>query len=763
MSPAAEAPDAAPWQKAVGIALALASGGLIGASVVFTKKGLIDSRSNEPGREHAYLKNVVWWCGFILTALGEVANFGAYAFAPAILVTPLGALSVVISAILSTVFLKERLNFGGKIGCALCVIGATMIVLHAPASSTTQTIPEFYRYVFAPGFLVYTGLMVVLLCVLIFYLQPRYADKTPLVYISITSLIGAYLVLSTSGFGAALVYSVRNWRTDNQFVIWGIYPLLAFVVLTIVTQIHFLNRSLGLFSAAVVTPIYYVFFTTATLVSSAVLFQGFPVDSAAQGLSIVMGFLVIVGGVALLFEYSMQIVAKPAQAMVAAATAAATGASPSSSASTTASVHGENLLENGDMSSLKTMSMRAGGRSLASFDGSRRPSGMVPGGAGVQDAGSIIAGGVSSSTATARDALAKGGALAAVGGDTQSTLDIEGASAWPRGSIGDHHGSASSGFLHASSHGPAGFATPCDSCRSCACGFAGAVLTGTQLSMGRATSVASDAASLAKVPFLLPLIPPSASAHHQGTSHLPSSPISAFAPSPAIPVTSRTPSHTLSLPVAHSASMNDSLHPTYHSSDRGGSWGGIGLGRPRKSSEPGPEKPHFGGGLFGSRKLSVPPEKDHLHPHFPHGPSQLSQQSGDSHVPSTTDLMFGVSGTGSRTAQNVMRAVSSATGVSGPARPTVSFTASNASMGSVSEVVEPQPPQRGSTAAFVAPAPPQQAGEPGSTGAINPDTTADATFLTSFEYPPLPQARKSGDGGSGGAAGPGGASFLTSK
>lgn len=36
--------------------------------------------------------------------------------------TPLGALSVVISAVLSSIFLKEKLTFFGWLGCALCVV-----------------------------------------------------------------------------------------------------------------------------------------------------------------------------------------------------------------------------------------------------------------------------------------------------------------------------------------------------------------------------------------------------------------------------------------------------------------------------------------------------------------------------------------------------------------------------------------------------------------------------------------------------------------
>lgn len=36
--------------------------------------------------------------------------------------TPMGALSVVISAILSSLFLKEKLTFFGWLGCGLCIV-----------------------------------------------------------------------------------------------------------------------------------------------------------------------------------------------------------------------------------------------------------------------------------------------------------------------------------------------------------------------------------------------------------------------------------------------------------------------------------------------------------------------------------------------------------------------------------------------------------------------------------------------------------------
>jgi magnesium transporter len=83
--------------------------------------------------------------------MGEVANFAAYAFAPAILVTPLGALSVLIGAVLGSYFLKEELGTLGKLGCAICLIGSVIIVLHAPPDKDIEDVQEILNYAIQPG------------------------------------------------------------------------------------------------------------------------------------------------------------------------------------------------------------------------------------------------------------------------------------------------------------------------------------------------------------------------------------------------------------------------------------------------------------------------------------------------------------------------------------------------------------------------------------------------------------------------------------
>jgi drug/metabolite transporter (DMT)-like permease len=143
--------------------------------------------------------NDLLYSSFDVVALGEVCNFMAYAFSPAFIVTPLGAISVVISAILSVYFLKEKMNFSGGCGVTLCIIGSIIMVLHSPQSTQTDTLPSFISYVIAPGFLIYSGVFFLAFFYLLFSLAPKYGSKNPLIYIFMTSICGAFLVNACQG------------------------------------------------------------------------------------------------------------------------------------------------------------------------------------------------------------------------------------------------------------------------------------------------------------------------------------------------------------------------------------------------------------------------------------------------------------------------------------------------------------------------------------------------------------------------------------
>ncbi|KAL6710458.1 hypothetical protein ACN47E_008506 [Coniothyrium glycines] len=289
------------YYKIVGLVLAIASGVFIGSSFVIKKHGLLQANkkyNEEAGEGYGYLKNAWWWTGMTLMILGEICNLVAYAFTDAILVTPMGALSVVICAILSTIFLKERLSFVGKVGCFNCIIGSVVIAVNAPEQSSVARIQDMKKWVIAPGFLSYAGVIIVASIVIALWLGPKYGKKTMMVYITICSLIGGLSVVATQGLGAAVVAQASG-TYGGQFKEWFFYVLLVFVVATLLTEIIYLNKALNLFNAALVTPTYYVFFTSATIVTSAVLFQGFK-GTPLQIVTVIMGFLQICSGVVLL-------------------------------------------------------------------------------------------------------------------------------------------------------------------------------------------------------------------------------------------------------------------------------------------------------------------------------------------------------------------------------------------------------------------------------------------------------------------------------
>ncbi|KZS98508.1 DUF803-domain-containing protein [Sistotremastrum niveocremeum HHB9708] len=299
-SPSASAASSAtaPHQyRVIGIVLAIASGLFIGTSFVLKKKGLLRSqKGHAAGEGVAYLKSPMWWSGMTLMILGELLNLGAYSFVEAILVTPLGALSVVICAILSHFFLKEKLSLFGWIGCTQCILGSVIIAMNAPNEQSVSTIAAFKKFFLAPWFLAYGSVLIAAALIVIFFIAPKYGTKSMLWYILVCSLFGGLSVSCTQALGASILTTIRG---QNQFKNWFIYFLIAFVICTLLTELFFLNKALALFNTAMVTPTYYVMFTFCTLCTSIILYEGLK-SSGAQIMTMVLGFCVICTGIFIL-------------------------------------------------------------------------------------------------------------------------------------------------------------------------------------------------------------------------------------------------------------------------------------------------------------------------------------------------------------------------------------------------------------------------------------------------------------------------------
>ncbi|XP_059280290.1 probable magnesium transporter NIPA3 isoform X2 [Lycium ferocissimum] len=225
-----------------GLCLALSSSLFIGSSFIIKKKGLQKAgssgiRAGVGG--YSYLVEPLWWAGMITMIVGEIANFAAYAFAPAVLVTPLGALSIIISAALAHMILGEKLHIFGMVGCVLCVVGSTTIVLHAPQERQIESVKELWDLATEPAFLLYATLIVVAVVIIIVQYVPKYGQTHIIAYIGVCSLIGSIGVMSVRALGIALKLTFSG---TNQLL----YPqtwVFAVVVMTCVfTQMNYLNK-----------------------------------------------------------------------------------------------------------------------------------------------------------------------------------------------------------------------------------------------------------------------------------------------------------------------------------------------------------------------------------------------------------------------------------------------------------------------------------------------------------------------------------------
>ncbi|KAM6427289.1 magnesium transporter NIPA2-like isoform 1-T2 [Liasis olivaceus] len=288
----------------IGLALALTSSLFIGSSFILKKKGLLRLNSRGAIRAglggHAYLREWLWWGGLISMGIGEAANFAAYVFTPATLVTPLGALSVLVSAVLASYFLNERLNIHGKIGCLLSILGSTVMVIHAPQEEAVSSLDSMLEKLKDPGFIVFAVCVLVSSVLLIFVAGPRYGQRNVLVYILICSSIGSLSVACVKGLGIALKELFAGKPVWKEPLGWMLFISL---VVCISIQINYLNKALDIFNTSVVTPIYYVLFTTAVMTCSAILFKEWQHLVLMNIVGTISGFLTIVLGIFLLHAF----------------------------------------------------------------------------------------------------------------------------------------------------------------------------------------------------------------------------------------------------------------------------------------------------------------------------------------------------------------------------------------------------------------------------------------------------------------------------
>jgi len=147
-------------EQQVGVVLALCGNIVISVSLNI-QKYTHNLNQAATGGEMAYTDIPLWWTGMALMVVGETGNFLAYAYAPATLVAPLGAVTVVSNCIIAHYVLKEAIRKRNIAGVILAIIGAVFIVVYAPDSQKQLTMELLEQYMLEPAFIAF------ILCILL--------------------------------------------------------------------------------------------------------------------------------------------------------------------------------------------------------------------------------------------------------------------------------------------------------------------------------------------------------------------------------------------------------------------------------------------------------------------------------------------------------------------------------------------------------------------------------------------------------------------
>jgi len=224
-----------------------------------------------------------------------------YAMAPAALVAPLGAITVIANAVFSRVLLQEPMPRQKAMGVVLALIGAVMIAVGAPSELPPDVggkvlLPEeeFYARILtwrALGYII--GLVIVVFCVsnplkLSFLISDETRKNVVVVPCVLCGCAGTMTVAAAKAVFQMLsqAFSGNPAMLARPDICWLTYLTIIVAVGSILGQVKYLNEALMRHGSSRVVPVYYVTFTTITMSAGMVFFL--EIDFTPFVLSIVL-------------------------------------------------------------------------------------------------------------------------------------------------------------------------------------------------------------------------------------------------------------------------------------------------------------------------------------------------------------------------------------------------------------------------------------------------------------------------------------------
>jgi drug/metabolite transporter (DMT)-like permease len=252
-----------------------------------------------------------WQIGVALFIVGNLMNFGSFAFAAQSLLAALGSVQFLANVAFGRLILKEPVTRRILVATALIIAGCVVLVSfgnHTSESFTSQQLQDFYK---KTGYITYLCMMFV--GVGVSYSVYRHGNALrkrrgqsmegvskawhralPISYSIFAALLGTQSVL----FSKALSLLLRTTISGNsQLGSWFVWLNLVLFIVAAAFWVTRLNMALRLFEAAVIVPVMQICWTLFSIINGMIYYQEYQDLDALKGSMFALGVLIVFVGV----------------------------------------------------------------------------------------------------------------------------------------------------------------------------------------------------------------------------------------------------------------------------------------------------------------------------------------------------------------------------------------------------------------------------------------------------------------------------------
>ena len=280
--------------------LTLSFGAAVGINI--QKMSMMEEEKKLEGTKRPPHMQPLWRLGLALIIINAIGDFIFFGLAPQSLLAPLGSLGLGWNIFLAPKFNPDE-TVTPKIVTATVVIyiGTIMAVLTAADTSPSCDLQKIIGFTANWQFHIYFLVCILFMCTLAYRGNRRgYFDI--LYYCGMAGCLGGQCVLFAKISSELLEHAIMTGVIDDFTTSFLPYIFILCMIITVVTQIGYLNTGLANFDALVVVPVYQCFWNAFGITSGLVFFQEYQYMTARDGVLYTLGICISLKGIAMLVE-----------------------------------------------------------------------------------------------------------------------------------------------------------------------------------------------------------------------------------------------------------------------------------------------------------------------------------------------------------------------------------------------------------------------------------------------------------------------------